>query len=313
MSVYIASCFLPRGSIETYVPETQALISADLCLPPFHQLLHGSVYARRPTVEPGPSEQRISQPSAESPTLDVGVRRKSTGVGGVFVYDAVKGAARVLAAQSFYPVVKICASLGVMMMDLVEKQRSADVEKFTATCLSMVNMLQPAEDVLAMRDAHGKTESALFDEVEEVVERLVEVMKIHRNKNSLSQVAGTPLFKQRLREAEAAVNGAFKWLKVSLVVRGRVELPLKLIIYISAQFGRISNGFVFINVVFCFVRLCVLLGLSVLFRSEHKGVVVNDPVAEFAQRCVICQNIDKHSPAYNFAVCHSSFSCTLSV
>lgn len=130
----------------------------------------------------------------------------------------------------------------------------------------MVNMLQRAEDVLAMRDAHGKTESALFDEVEEAVKQMAEVMKIHRNKNSLSQVAGTPLFKQRLRDAEAAVNGAFKKLKVSLVVRGLVELPLKLI-YISAQFGRISNGFVSINFVFCFVCLLCRTNCACLCSS----------------------------------------------
>lgn len=111
------------------------------------------------------------------------------------------------------------------MMALIEKLRdksSPNVDESTATCVSFVNMLQRADDVLAMGDAHGKTdvktELGLINEVKEAVKDLEMLMKTYQKKNRMSRVAGTALFRQRLKEAEAIVNEAFKKLHVSIVV-----------------------------------------------------------------------------------------------
>lgn len=152
----------------------------------------------------------------ESTALVVDDRRKPARG---FIYEAVLGGAQLLAKQSHFPRCQIAASLVVTMMKLFEKRQeemSPDVDESRATCLSMVNMLQRAEDVLATRDAFsGKEERVLMRDVEEAVDDLVELLKTYENKNRLSKVAGTTLCKQRLEDAAAVVDGAFKKLNVS--------------------------------------------------------------------------------------------------
>lgn len=87
---------------------------------------------------------------------------------------------------------------------------SPKVDESRTTCVSLVNMLQRAEGVLKIRD--------IINDVEEAVADLVELMKAYKTKNKISQVAGTPLFKNRLEDAEAVVNKAFKNMNAIFVV-----------------------------------------------------------------------------------------------
>lgn len=197
---------------------THALLAVDLRLPLVCQTGTGTVGAQ-PTVAPRPSEPRLSQIRADSATSDdVDARRGQTrGI----VAELVAEAARVLAKQSHFPRMQVAASLVAALMNIIEKRRTVclqDVDESRATCLSMVNMLQRAEDVLAKGNTNVKTESDLIADVYEAVADLVGLMKTYQSKNALSKVAEVPIFKQRLRDAEAVVDLAFDKLNVSLVV-----------------------------------------------------------------------------------------------
>ena len=68
-------------------------------------------------------------------------------------------------------------------------------------------------------DANGEMERMLIEDVQAAVGGMVELIKTYRSRRRITQVIFSAMFRQRMKEAEAAIDRAISDLKVSFNTR----------------------------------------------------------------------------------------------
>ncbi|CBJ30083.1 putative CTR1-like protein kinase/ leucine rich repeat-containing protein [Ectocarpus siliculosus] len=147
-------------------------------------------------------------------------RRKTSS--GVEYGQAVLAAAEELAHHCQIPGVSEAATVVSILVHLVTDSRDSLSRGDLAVkrCRSIVMMLERAAKVLGKGgDTNSEVERALLEEVHDAVSDLVDLIKTYQNKNKLSKVLMSTLFKRRQEELDAVVDKAILHLHLGLQVQ----------------------------------------------------------------------------------------------
>ncbi|CAN0560046.1 unnamed protein product, partial [Ectocarpus sp. 12 AP-2014] len=135
---------------------------------------------------------------------------------------AVLAAAEELAHHCQIPGVSEAATVVSILVHLVTDSRDSLSRGDGAVkrCRSIVMMLERAAKVLGKGgDTNSEVERALIEEVHDAVSDLVDLIKTYQNKNKLSKVLMSTLFKRRQEELDAVVDKAILHLHLGLQVQ----------------------------------------------------------------------------------------------